>query len=107
MNNLLLIYVTNPSKEHARTIAKHLLEKDVIACATIKEVDSLFWWEDALQEETEYVLVMKTISSLWPIVEKEITKMHEYETSCIIKMPVRANKDYEQWVNDEVIQGAD
>ena len=35
MEKLVLVYITNPSKEEARKIARHLLENKLIACAVI------------------------------------------------------------------------
>ncbi|MCK4938457.1 MAG: divalent cation tolerance protein CutA [Methanosarcinales archaeon] len=42
--NFIFIYITNPTKEEARKVAKHLLEKDLFTYANIFQIDSLYWW---------------------------------------------------------------
>ena len=39
------VLVTVDSKENAKRIARHLLERGLAACANLFQVDSLFHWE--------------------------------------------------------------
>jgi uncharacterized protein involved in tolerance to divalent cations len=32
---------------------------------------------------------------------KKVEKLHSYETSCIMKLEVEANKDYADWIKKE------
>jgi periplasmic divalent cation tolerance protein len=45
MGELAFFYITNPSKEEAKRIAKHLLDKRIIACANIFPIESMYWWD--------------------------------------------------------------
>ena len=58
--NFIFIYITNPTKDEAKMIAKHLLEKKLIACANIFPINSLYWWKDKIADENEFALIVKT-----------------------------------------------
>ena len=42
MNNFIFIYITNPNKDEAKKIAKHLLNKKLIACGNIYPINSIY-----------------------------------------------------------------
>jgi periplasmic divalent cation tolerance protein len=48
MSKPVFIYITNPSKKEAKRLAKHLIEKRLIACANIFPIESLYWWKNKL-----------------------------------------------------------
>ena len=101
--NFILIYITNPTKEEARKIAKHLLEKKLVACANIySDIESLYSWKGKIADETEFVLVVKTIEGNFEKVKNEVEKMHSYNVPCIIKIPVSSNEKYFEWLKGEV-----
>lgn len=103
MNNFIFIYITNPSIEEARKIAKHLLEKKLIACANIHpEVESLYPWKRKLVEEKEVILIAKTLEKNFAKVKKEVEKIHSYSIPCIIKIPVSSNEKYFEWLQSEI-----
>jgi periplasmic divalent cation tolerance protein len=101
--SIVLVYITTPSREVAKDIAKKLLRKRLIACANIQGTGaSLYWWKGKIAKEKEAVLFAKTTKSKIKAVEKAVRKMHPYETPCIITIPVKANKDFSEWVKKEV-----
>ena len=100
--NLIFIYITNPTKEEARKIAKHLLEKKLIACGNIFESNSLYNWEGKLADENEFVLITKTTEDKFEDVRKEVESIHSYEVPCIIKLPVTANDKYSDWMKEQL-----
>ena len=100
--NFIFIYITNPTKKEARKIAKHLLEKKLIACANIFPIDSLYWWKGKIAEEKEFVLIAKTKKDNFNRVKKEIEKIHSYTIPCIVKIPVSSNEKYYQWLNEVI-----
>ena len=103
MNNFILLYITNPTKDETKKIARHLLEKKLIACAVISgEVDSLYWWEGKIAEEKKFVLIAKTLEENFEKVKIEVEKIHSYKIPCIVKIPVSSNEKYFQWLSKEV-----
>jgi periplasmic divalent cation tolerance protein len=91
MGELAFFYITNPSKEEAKRIAKHLLDKRIIACANIFPIESMYWWEGKIIEGSEYVLIAKTSIANSHALEEVVTSIHPYKVPCIIRLPASAN----------------
>ncbi len=103
MNDFIFIYITNPTKEEAIKIAKHLLDKKLIACANIySNVNSLYPWKGKIADETEFILIAKTTNSNYEKVKNEVEKIHSYSIPCIIKIPVSSNKKYFDWLKSMI-----
>ncbi len=102
---MILVYITNPSKEVAQNIAKHLLGKKLIACANIfGPVISIYPWEGEIYEDAEYVLICKTIEDNFGKIKEEVENIHPYSTPCIIKISAEANEKYLKWLKGEIEQ---
>lgn len=100
--DFIFIYITSPSKEKAGEIARHLLEKRLVACANIFPIDSLYWWEGKITEENEFVLIAKTTKENFERVREEVKKIHPYKTPCIVRIPVSSNEEYFNWLKGEI-----
>lgn len=98
----IIIYITNPTKEEARKIARHLLEKKIIACGNIFSVDSLYWWEGKIADENEFVLICKTLEENFEKVKKEVESIHSCSVPCILKIPVEASDKFLNFLKKEV-----
>jgi len=49
------------------------------------------------------VLLVKTLKSRYKAVEKEVIKMHTFDTPCVLEIPVgRVAKKYFDWIKGEV-----
>ena len=100
-----VINCTTANIEDAKEIAKHLVENKLIVCCNIiPSITSVYNWENELCCDEEYLMIMKTKTSLFKKVEKEIKKMHKYETPEIICLPITAgSKEYLSWVSEQTI----
>lgn len=101
------VYITNPSRRTAKSIAKHLLEKRLIACANIFEIESFYWWDKKIENSKEYVLICKTIESRYAKIKREVAKMHPYSVPCIAKFGVELNDKFASWLKSELNYHAD
>lgn len=102
MVQIVMMYVTIPSDDVAQQIVRDLLEKRLIACATMLPCASMYRWDGVIQNDQEVIVLAKTTKDLLTSAEQEIIKMHPYKISCILKIPVDANVLYAQWVDAEV-----
>ncbi|MDP1628992.1 MAG: divalent-cation tolerance protein CutA [bacterium] len=108
--NLIFIYITNPNKKEAGKIARHLLEKRLIACANIFPIESLYWRRGStgsprggkIVQDKEFVLIAKTAVKNFSRIKKEVEKIHPYSIPCIVKIPVEANSKYAEWLKKEI-----
>ena len=94
----IIVYITHSSEKNAQNIADQLLQKKLVACANIFPIKSMYWWNGNIENENEYVSIVKTRPELWEILQKEITNIHPYEVPCIMKINAEANKEYEKWI---------
>ncbi len=99
-----LLYVTTKDKEEATTIAKTLLDERLIACANIIDgMESLYRWQDKIQNDIETVLLLKTDTTLVKDVIQRVGELHSDITPCIIEIPTGdSNKAYRQWVKESI-----
>ncbi|MFC1754099.1 divalent-cation tolerance protein CutA [Thermoproteota archaeon] len=101
---MIFIYITCKDKKEAKSIAKELIEKKLIACANIFPIESLYNWEGKLVDEEETVLLCKTREGNYNDVAKAVKKMHSYEVPCICKIKADANKSYFDWIHKETFR---
>lgn len=94
---MILLYVPCKDKNEAEKISRHLLKSKLIACANIFPIQSLYNWKNKVKNSKEIVMLAKTNQNNFSVCVKEIKKMHSYDTPCIIKLDVKANKEYFDW----------
>lgn len=107
MTDMILVYITCESAAQAKKIGMHLLKKRLTACINVipKTQPAYFWPPKTgkIEEAKESVLLVKTLQSKYESVEKEIRKLHSFETPCILALPiVNMNEDYYKWLKEEI-----
>ncbi|HCS79383.1 TPA: divalent-cation tolerance protein CutA [Patescibacteria group bacterium] len=107
MTDMLIVYVTCENIGEAKKIGRHLLEKRLCACVNILgNANPMFLWPPKsgnIDESQEVVLLVKTLEKKYSEVEKEIIKMHSYDTPCIIALPVlHVAQKYYEWLKGEI-----
>jgi periplasmic divalent cation tolerance protein len=95
-----VVIVTASNKEEAVTIVRSLLKERLIACANIVgPVSSLFWWQERIDEENEFLVFMKSHKSLFKRISKRVTEIHSYDVPEIIALPViEGSPPYLDWL---------
>jgi len=103
------LYVTLSSTDEAKTIAKALVTGRLVACANILgDIQSVYWWDGAVQEETEVAMVLKTRASLVSKVTARITQLHSYDCPCVVALDIAdGHPEYLKWIFKETEQYAD
>jgi periplasmic divalent cation tolerance protein len=97
------VYVTASSKEEAACVGREIVEQRLAACANVLDgMQSIYWWDGAVQEANEAVLILKTKESTLQELMETIRRLHSYECPCIVAIPISAgNPDYLQWIENE------
>ncbi len=100
----IVVFITAGSKEEAARIADALVEKKLAACVIIvSEVKSVFSWKGRIEKEKEALLIVKSKSSVFGKLVKQVKKIHKYEVPEIIALPiVDGSRDYLDWMDREV-----
>lgn len=100
----IVVYVTAPSIEVGKEIAGALLAEKLAACVNvIAPVQSIYLWENKIQEDHEALLIIKTRSALLEErVIPAVLAVHPYELPEIIALPILAGyAPYLNWIEAE------
>lgn len=97
-----LIFATCPT-DHAKELAKTLLDAKLVACINIiPSVLSMYIWDEAVVEDSESLLLIKTSASLVSAVKDAFHYAHPYDVPEFIAVDVDqagSSHDYLAWVN--------
>lgn len=98
-----MIYITAPNRDEAVSLARSLVEARLVACANILDgATSVYWWDGAVREESEAVLICKTRSNLVDAVIARVRDLHSYDCPCVVALPIAGgNPAYLDWVRAE------
>ncbi len=90
--------------EEARKVISNLLEGRLVACANIiPQVESHFWWEGEIQQESEVEVQLKTSEKCFERVKTVIEAESSYDVPCIIYTILDGgNSAYLEWVEQNV-----
>jgi len=80
-----------------------LVENRLAACVNITDVTSVYEWKGKIENDSEKLLIIKTVESKFSELEQFIKKNHSYECPEIIAMEVKVgSEEYIDWVNSVV-----
>ncbi len=96
-----VIMVSCPSKEEALTIARSLVSDKLAACVQIKAIESVYSWDGEIQEDSEYLLLVKTKKSLFGQVKSRVDSLHSYDVAEAVCLDISdGSEEYLNWVSD-------
>lgn len=79
MENLRVVYISIPRKD-ARDFARQLVEARLAACVNIiPHIDSIYWWDEEVNHDTEALLILKTVEERLEELEEFIEENHPYD----------------------------
>ena len=102
MNKLLLLITTVPNRLAAEQIAKELIEMKLAACVSIKEIKSIYKWQENIEENIEFELTIKSLpenlKELTLILKEKIT----YEVPELIYKIFDSEDSYFKWIKNSI-----
>lgn len=101
---LVMAYIPCPSKKHAESIGKKLVEEKLVACANVlSPVATTYTWNRKTEHKKEALLICKTLKQKMPAVEKRVKQLHPYDVPCIAFYNAEGvNAEYLKWVESVV-----
>jgi periplasmic divalent cation tolerance protein len=98
------IYMTAGSKTEAQQIGNALVEGRLAACVNILDnMQSIYRWEEKIQQDTEVVLIAKTTDDLVGALIDKVKSLHSYDCPCIVSLPIlNGYGPFLDWVHAEV-----
>ena len=103
MTDKLVVLTNCGSAEEADRIARTLIDAGLSACVNILPgVRSVYRWSGAVEDASEWTLLIKTTRGLFDRVAAEIRRTHSYELPEVIALPVVAGLEpYLAWIDAE------
>jgi len=69
-----------PNEEKSAQISKALLEEKLVACCNIiSQIKSMYWWNNEICVDQEYLIIIKTIQSNCEMIIESVKKNHSYQ----------------------------
>ena len=102
MTNKRLVLTTASSPEESKKIARTLVESRLAACVNIiPKIESVYRWEDKVEEAQEYLLVIKTTAEALTGVRDAIGRLHSYDVPECIALAVEGGSEtYLKWIEE-------
>jgi periplasmic divalent cation tolerance protein len=104
MTDKIVVLSACGSSEEAQRLARALVEKRLAACVNIVPgVRSVYRWKEAIEEEEEVLLVIKSSRALLDELRAELERLHSYEVPEVLALQVVAGSEaYMRWLEREL-----
>ena len=99
MMELLVMITTESSKENALRMAKLLIQNKLAACVSIKQIFSIYEWDDDIEETKEFEITIKTKPEFKDDLIDFLHRISTYEVPQIIYKKYHAEMNYYNWLN--------
>jgi periplasmic divalent cation tolerance protein len=95
-----IVLVTAGNEQQAQSIAHHLVDDRLAACVNIVgPIRSVYRWGDAVEDEPEFLLLIKTRASLLDRLERRVIELHSYEIPEVLAIaPSGGSATYLGWL---------
>ena len=96
-----IVLVTCGSAAEARKIAETVVKKRLAACVSIlaAPVESVYRWKGKLEKSRERLLIIKTSKTRLQALEREVLRLHSYETPEFIALLISGGSSkYLSWI---------
>jgi periplasmic divalent cation tolerance protein len=101
-NPYIVVFVTAPDEQKAAAIGRTLVDEQLAACANlIGPIRSIYRWRDAVEDEPEHLIIIKTRASLFGTLRERVRELHPYEVPEIIAVGIqKGSPPYLDWIRD-------
>jgi len=103
-----VVLTTVAPLESAEQLAATLVERRLAACVNIiGPIRSIYRWQDAVQREQEYLLLIKTSAQQAAGLKAAFAELHPYELPEHVELAIAGGGDgYLQWLSEQVARDA-
>jgi len=99
---VLVLITTESSKTNALRMAKLLLQNKLAACVSIKQIFSIYEWDDDIQETKELEMTIKSKLEIKDYLIEFLKKNSTYDVPQIIYKKYHAEMKYYDWLNKTI-----
>ena len=99
---VLVIITTESSKTNALRVAKLLIQNKLAACVSIKQILSVYEWDDVIKETKEFEITIKTKPEFKDNLIAFLQKISTYDIPQIIFKKYHSEMKYYDWLNKTI-----
>jgi periplasmic divalent cation tolerance protein len=103
-SSFVIVLTTLGADADAQELARTLVDQRLAACVNIlSDVTSIYRWKDAVEQDEEQLLVIKTTADLVEALQTRLRELHPYELPEFLVVPVKGGSDgYLAWLRESV-----
>lgn len=103
MADYIQVETTTDSREEASTLSTSAVRARLAACAQIMgPITSTYWWEDQVEQDDEWLVLMKTTADCLDALTAHLNEHHSYDVPEVVAVPITGgSRGYLSWVTDE------
>jgi len=99
---VLVMITTEKSKINALRLAKLLIQNKLAACVSLKEIFSIYEWDNDIEETKEYEITIKSKPELKDNLIDFLHKISIYDVPQIIYKKYYSEMKYYEWINNTI-----
>ena len=106
MSAHIIILSTVSNDVEAAKIARELVGRRLAACVNIvPAVRSIYRWKGKVHDDSECMLVIKTVRERFESVRLALCDLHSYDLPEVVALPIDAGDDsYLNWLTDQSVE---
>ena len=93
---------TESSKTNASRIAKLLIQNKLAACVSIKQIFSIYEWDDDIEETKEFEITIKSKPEFKGYLIDFLNKISTYDVPQIIYKKYHSEINYYDWLYNTI-----
>ena len=93
---------TESSRANALRIAKLLIQNKLAACVSIKQIFSIYKWDDDIEENKEFEITIKSKPEFKDNLIDFLNKFSTYDVPQIIYRKYYSEMKYYDWINKTI-----
>jgi len=96
------MFTTESSKTNALRMAKLLIRNKLAACVSIKQIFSIYEWDDDIEETKEFEITIKSKPEFKDYLIDFLNKISTYDVPQIIYKKYHSEMKYYAWIDKTI-----
>tara|TARA_B100000945_G_scaffold254505_1_gene211621 strand:- start:363 stop:668 length:306 start_codon:yes stop_codon:yes gene_type:complete len=99
---VLVMITTESNKKNALRVAKLLIQNKLAACVSIKQIFSIYQWDDDIEETKEFEITIKSKPEFKDSLVDFLHEISTYDVPQIIYKKFNSDIKYYVWLNKTI-----
>ena len=99
---VLVMITTESSNANALRMAKLLIQNKLAACVSIRQIFSIYKWDDDIEETKEFEITIKSKPEFKDYLIEFLNKISSYDVPQIIYKKYNSEMKYFNWLNESI-----